>query len=449
MSCTVGQRELTTVSKLSIRFLVLRFSHGVFGSMRRVKSIHRRLAHSSGVVGKFNLTVDLAVHTPTLWYRRVVVNDDLRPGIETLDLANELQGFASIALRIAGISHHKRKFRNNAEVSHPAGDLQRLLRGDALLHLLQRPVRSRFRAEEDHGASAAAQRGQSRVRVSRHHIHACLAPPAEAQWCEPFCQIARVVFPQEEVHVIELNRVGAVLRSKMAAGLPPFALGSRIAPASRRPRALRKNCSGRDSRCWHGEPRFVCPKNDGRKIFLRRARVKRHPGKAVRPLHHALRIVDVPTRGILIRQACNRLRIRVNRVTRPAIRAACLHPDRERRSRRTRHSESHPHRLRESSRPRRSEHAAATVVISRLVSMAAAICGPGMQVTPSISTRCWSISLRMRSRGIVIDIAVDDGVLLPTFQHGCQGEHRQRQATIARPGCTGIEEDDHLATSAT
>src|SRR5215469_16044070 len=55
MSCTVGQRELTTVSKLSMSFFVLRFSQGVFGSMRRVKSIHRRVAHSSGVVGKLIL----------------------------------------------------------------------------------------------------------------------------------------------------------------------------------------------------------------------------------------------------------------------------------------------------------------------------------------------------------------------------------------------------------
>ena len=51
MSCTVGHRELTTVSKLSIRFLVLRFSQGVLGSMRKVKSIHFLLAHSSGVAG--------------------------------------------------------------------------------------------------------------------------------------------------------------------------------------------------------------------------------------------------------------------------------------------------------------------------------------------------------------------------------------------------------------
>src|SRR5882757_9720545 len=33
MSCTVGHLELTTVSKLSIRSLVLRASHGVLGLM--------------------------------------------------------------------------------------------------------------------------------------------------------------------------------------------------------------------------------------------------------------------------------------------------------------------------------------------------------------------------------------------------------------------------------
>jgi len=51
MSCTVGQRALITTSKLSISFFVLRFSHGVLGSMRSVKSIQRFVAHSSGVVG--------------------------------------------------------------------------------------------------------------------------------------------------------------------------------------------------------------------------------------------------------------------------------------------------------------------------------------------------------------------------------------------------------------
>ena len=55
ISWTVGQRELITTSKLSINFFVLCFNHGVFGSIRSVKSIQRFVAHSSGVEGNVTL----------------------------------------------------------------------------------------------------------------------------------------------------------------------------------------------------------------------------------------------------------------------------------------------------------------------------------------------------------------------------------------------------------
>jgi hypothetical protein len=42
---------LITTSKLSINFFVLRFNHGVLGSMHNMKSIQRFVAHFSGVVG--------------------------------------------------------------------------------------------------------------------------------------------------------------------------------------------------------------------------------------------------------------------------------------------------------------------------------------------------------------------------------------------------------------
>ena len=50
-SCTVGQREATTISKLSISFFVFLFIQGVLVSMRWVNSIHRLLAHSVGLSG--------------------------------------------------------------------------------------------------------------------------------------------------------------------------------------------------------------------------------------------------------------------------------------------------------------------------------------------------------------------------------------------------------------
>jgi len=56
MSWTVGQRDATTSSKLSISFFVLRFIQGALVSMRSVKSIHFLVAHSAGESGNETLS---------------------------------------------------------------------------------------------------------------------------------------------------------------------------------------------------------------------------------------------------------------------------------------------------------------------------------------------------------------------------------------------------------
>jgi hypothetical protein len=52
-------------------------------------------------------------------------------------------------------------------------------------------------------------------------------------------------------------------------------------------------------------------------------------------------------------------------------------------------------------------------------------------------------------RGIVINVAVDDLVLLDAFQDSRQRQHSERQAPISRPGRARIEEHNHGFTSAT
>ncbi len=50
--------------------------------------------------------------------------------------------------------------------------------------------------------------------------------------------------------------------------------------------------------------------------------------------------------------------------------------------------------------------------------------------------------------GIVLQIAVDDPVFFPAFQHSREREHREREPAVARLSGPGMEEDDHLVALA-
>jgi hypothetical protein len=55
-----------------------------------------------------------------------------------------------------------------------------------------------------------------------------------------------------------------------------------------------------------------------------------------------------------------------------------------------------------------------------------------------------------RSRGIILQVAVDDSVFFAAFEHGGKRKHGQREPAVARPGRPGMEEDNHwLALLAT
>jgi hypothetical protein len=45
--------------------------------------------------------------------------------------------------------------------------------------------------------------------------------------------------------------------------------------------------------------------------------------------------------------------------------------------------------------------------------------------------------------GTIFEIAVDNLILLAPLENGCEGEHRERQATVAWLGCAGMKEDNH------
>ena len=51
---------------------------------------------------------------------------------------------------------------------------------------------------------------QGCIRVARHNIHARFTPPSKVEGREAVSQLTGVIFAKKEVHVIELNRVGAV-----------------------------------------------------------------------------------------------------------------------------------------------------------------------------------------------------------------------------------------------
>ena len=54
-----------------------------------------------------------------------------------------------------------------------------------------------------------------------------------------------------------------------------------------------------------------------------------------------------------------------------------------------------------------------------------------------------------RTRGIILQVAVDDSVFFAAFEHGGKRKHGQREPAVARPGCARMEEDDHLVALAT
>ncbi len=93
--------------------------------------------------------------------------------------------------------------------------IQRLICRDALLHLLENPVRAGLGAEEDHGAAGALDGCKGLVRVARHDVYASLAPPPQIEVSHAITELPGMIFPKEEIHVVELDGVCAVALNEM------------------------------------------------------------------------------------------------------------------------------------------------------------------------------------------------------------------------------------------
>ena len=209
MSCVVGQREFITVSKSRMRRLTGAGSHGRSGSVR-ISSLY----HSVGdpfVRRARERDIHTAVGAVLLRRRHVGLHDDLDIRIHALDAAHEGDVLLHVAVRIGRIAEDQRVLGHDAELAQTARQVHRLLRGELLLHIAQHLVGAGLHAEEDHDAPGGAQLAQRVVRVAEHDVDARLAPPAQVQRRHAIGQLARVIFAQEEVVVVELHRVDAVV----------------------------------------------------------------------------------------------------------------------------------------------------------------------------------------------------------------------------------------------
>ena len=225
-------------------------------------------------------------------------------GLIRLIVRMKLQRFARVAFWIARIADHEGKFRDDVELPDAARDVQGFFGGDVLLHLLQHPVGTGFRAEEDHRAAGAANRRQRRVGIFVDDVDARFAPPLQVQRRDAIGQLAGVIFAQKEIHVVELHRIGAVLRHQVAQDRfgARRALHALAIAVGRVDSAEAATERAADAGVMHG--RALAEKRRPQ-IFLDRHLVERRPRKSVRALHQALGIVPMQAEDILVRQALN------------------------------------------------------------------------------------------------------------------------------------------------
>ena len=145
-----------------------------------------------------------------------MLDDDLGLRVNVFQLSDEGDRFARVALGILRVADHERELRSDPDRPQPAGQLQGLAALELLVHRPQHPVRARLGPEEDHGGAGLAQALECVVGVGEDDVDPSLAPEAEPERREPSGQIARVLLPEEEVVVVELDRVDAVALFEMA-----------------------------------------------------------------------------------------------------------------------------------------------------------------------------------------------------------------------------------------
>src|SRR6185437_2066341 len=133
----------------------------------------------------------------------VVLNDNFRVRIYSFDSPYKSNCVARVPLRILRISDHKRELRNDAETPNARRKFQRLVRAQALIHLLQSPIRSRFGAEENHGGPGATQQAKRLVRVTQDRVNTSLGPPVQFQRGQLNGKFSGMALIQEKIVVIK------------------------------------------------------------------------------------------------------------------------------------------------------------------------------------------------------------------------------------------------------
>ena len=144
-----------------------------------------------------------------------MLHDDLRRRVDLLDLADEADALSSVALGVLRIANDEGKLRNDAEVPNPLRQREGLLGLQLLVHLAQHPIGAGFGAEENHRRAGPFQGPERLIRIAEHRVHPGFAPPAQLQGREAAGEFTRVIFAQEKVVVVKLDRIDAIRRFQM------------------------------------------------------------------------------------------------------------------------------------------------------------------------------------------------------------------------------------------
>jgi hypothetical protein len=70
--------------------------------------------------------LDTSVHSSPLWNRSVVLHYDFRIGVQPLQLSNELDAIACVALGIFRVSEDDGELRNDVKAANALGQRQRV-----------------------------------------------------------------------------------------------------------------------------------------------------------------------------------------------------------------------------------------------------------------------------------------------------------------------------------
>jgi len=320
-------------------------------------------------------------------------------------------------------------------------DGESLLGRDVLLHFLQNPIRAGFGAEEDHGASRALNGGERGVRVAGEGVDTRFAPPAHAKRRETIGKFARVAFFREEIHVVELDGIGAVFGFQVAQdgfrALRTFDEFTIAVECVNTAKTAAKRAA--DAGVMRGS---ALAEKRRAQVFFDRDAVERRPGKRVGRLHEAFGIVPVEAEDIFIGKAEDFVAgaIAAKGVDQFEKRVFALAAD----------DVVDVARIesgvgvggREVATPHDGQFRVA------LPDLAARGDGRNhLRTGHDRNAQEFDVivgdEFKDGCRGVFVHVAVDDLVVFTALEDGSEGHDGKRKAAIAWPRSAGIEKDDH------